>query len=277
MAFSEKKFKSFDLYQQTRKIVLLLRELEKNLARSRLSGLNDLRGTCEEIIRYFGWMKPGYSESLIELYNLLKKLISGHLKPSLYWEKSNPILWLELEKIGIIPRDDNFFVATGDNLKPKVSIDSVIPVLFDLRSPFNFGSILRTADFFGIQQLLLCNSTIDISSGRVKKTAKGSEARVSVIQYENEEAIFSEYCDKLGFQLWGVETMADAQPISSLRVNQKDPILIAFGNEEYGLKQSVLRRCTRCVCLPALGHKNSLNISTMAAIVLYELTRNWGL
>jgi tRNA G18 (ribose-2'-O)-methylase SpoU len=59
-----------------------------------------------------------------------------------------------------------------------------------------------------------------------------------------------------------------------IHVRPEDKILLAFGNEEYGLKQSVLDKCDKVVTIPMLGVKNSLNIASASAVVFYEITKS---
>ncbi|MGQ9707675.1 MAG: TrmH family RNA methyltransferase [bacterium] len=55
------------------------------------------------------------------------------------------------------------------------------------------------------------------------------------------------------------------------------PVGIVFGNEAFGVSQEVLRLCDGFVEIPVFGYKNSLNVATASAVLLYELIRqgNW--
>ncbi|MEO0023193.1 MAG: TrmH family RNA methyltransferase, partial [candidate division WOR-3 bacterium] len=55
------------------------------------------------------------------------------------------------------------------------------------------------------------------------------------------------------------------------------PVAVVLGNEALGVSQPALRLCDELVEIPVFGFKNSLNVATAAAVMLYELLRqgNW--
>ena len=54
------------------------------------------------------------------------------------------------------------------------------------------------------------------------------------------------------------------------------PVALVLGNEALGVEEEVLRACDELVEIPVFGFKNSLNVASACAVVLFEILRQWG-
>lgn len=151
----------------------------------------------------------------------------------------------------------------------------VVVVLDNIRSLYNTGSILRTADASGVERVVLCGITPRPDQGSrqrraIAKTALGAEESVPW-EYEADAASALQRLAAEGFQLVAVENTSDASDLFDWTPCW--PVCLVFGHEKDGVSPALAQRAHTVVRIPMLGHKRSLNVATAAGIVLYELLR----
>lgn len=138
-------------------------------------------------------------------------------------------------------------------------------VLDHLQDPGNMGTIIRTADWFGVRQIVCSRDTVSCYNPKVVQSTMGSLFRVGVhytdlIQWlkECQEPIY-------GAVLGGDDLFKSAFDL---------PAALVIGNESRGISQEVRAMLTRPVEIPNRGGTaESLNASVAAAILLAEVTR----
>ncbi|MGB9742815.1 MAG: RNA methyltransferase [bacterium] len=147
-------------------------------------------------------------------------------------------------------------------------------VLDNLRSAFNVGAIFRLADATRIRAVYTCGYTAHPPHHKLAQTALGTVDSVPWRHFPSTVAALLELRNQ-GVKIIGVETVAGARPYHL--VNYHFPLAVVFGNEALGVSQPALRLCDEFVEIPVFGYKNSLNVATAAAVVLYELLRQGNL
>ena len=151
----------------------------------------------------------------------------------------------------------------------------VVVVLDNIRSLYNTGSILRTADASGVVRVVLCGITPRPDQGgkqrrAIAKTALGAEDNVKwEYQADTQAALANLAAD--GFQIVMVETAPEA--VTIFEWVPRWPVCLVFGHEKDGVSSDLARYVDTVVRIPMLGHKRSLNVATAAGVVLYELLR----
>ncbi|MGQ9677831.1 MAG: RNA methyltransferase [bacterium] len=147
-------------------------------------------------------------------------------------------------------------------------------VLDNLRSAFNVGAIFRLADVVRAQEVLLCGYTAHPPNKKLARTALGTIDSVPWRWFQNTIDAVVELKSS-GVQIVALETVTGAAQFN--RFPCRFPVGIVLGNEALGVSQDILIRCDKIVDIPVFGYKNSLNVATAAAVVLYELLRqgNW--
>jgi 23S rRNA (guanosine2251-2'-O)-methyltransferase len=154
-------------------------------------------------------------------------------------------------------------------------VQRVVVLLDNIRSLYNTGSILRTADAAGVERVVLCGITPRPDQGSrqrraIAKTALGAEDTVSW-QYESDTASALRKLAADGYQLVAVETAPDA--VNLFEWTPRWPVCLVFGHEVDGVSPSLEPHVDAVIRIPMLGHKRSLNVATAAGVVLYELLR----
>jgi tRNA G18 (ribose-2'-O)-methylase SpoU len=145
----------------------------------------------------------------------------------------------------------------------------LVVVLDNVRSLHNVGSIFRTSDAFRIQAIYLCGITATPPHSEIHKTALGAEDAVAWRYFENTLDALDEL-RRQHYTLVAVEQAVDSHPPQHLLPDDASYAVI-FGHEVRGVSQEVIDRCDRCIEIPQVGTKHSLNVSVVAGIVLWEI------
>jgi TrmH family RNA methyltransferase len=139
----------------------------------------------------------------------------------------------------------------------------LVLLLDEIQDPGNLGTIIRTADWFGIKKMLCSSNGTDAFNPKVVQSSMGSLARVRVI-YEDLESFLT---NNSGIPVYA--TTLDGENIFDSKKISRAFILI--GNESKGISESLLRLSTQRVTIPKWGDAESLNAATAAGIVMAVL------
>lgn len=147
----------------------------------------------------------------------------------------------------------------------------VIAVLENVRSAYNVGSVLRTADAFLLEAVYTTGYTAHPPHKEIKKTALGADESVTTKHFPNAEEAVKELRAE-GYKIYAVEQAENSRLLHKLRTAPDEKIAVILGNEVSGVEQSTIALCDGCIEIPQLGMKHSLNIATAAGIVLWKLS-----
>ena len=142
-------------------------------------------------------------------------------------------------------------------------------VLDDVRSMHNVGSVLRTADAFRVEQVVLCGITGTPPHTEIHKTALGAEDSVSW-QYADSALQAVAQLREQGVTVLSVEQAEGSTKLPSFRAERGKRYAIVLGNEVKGVHQEVIDASDGCLEIPQLGTKHSMNVSVTAGIVIYK-------
>ena len=139
--------------------------------------------------------------------------------------------------------------------------------LESIQDPSNMGTILRSAEAFGISGVIVSGDCCDIYSPKVVRGSMGAVFRLPIIQEEN----FSEYIRDLTAKriFTYASTPRNADDIETIDFSNGGVLLI--GNEGNGLKEETINACYQRICIRMNGRAESLNASAAAAVLLYRL------
>ena len=144
-------------------------------------------------------------------------------------------------------------------------------VLDNIRSAYNVGSLIRTADGAGLSHLYTGGITPPPDHPRVAKTALGSELALKISQHRNGFHLV-EQLKAGGYYLIALEN--DMRAISLFDpdlVLPDQPLAIVIGNEISGIDPGILSQCHVIVDVPMMGVKRSLNVVVAFGIAVYHL------
>ena len=171
----------------------------------------------------------------------------------------------ELERISQLPAPNQVlgifvqprFASTG-------SFDKDWSLVLDgIQDPGNMGTIIRTADWFNISQIIASPDTADPFNPKVVQSTMGSIARVQVLEKElvsflQQHAAIPSYASTL-----------HGRPLQTYR--QAAPGFLLIGNESKGIRAELLQLCRHQLTIPRIGQAESLNAAVATGIILSQL------
>ncbi len=163
-------------------------------------------------------------------------------------------------------------ILLRDGMRKQKKQQPLYLILDNLRSSFNVGSIFRTAECFGVKQILLCGYTATPENEKVQKTAMGTTEFVDWQHFKKTEKAI-QFLREKNITIFALETTSKAKIISSTMFTK--PAALLLGNEALGIAKEILKLADEVVKIPLSGWKNSLNVGVTAAIACYEITRQW--
>ncbi|WP_372994934.1 TrmH family RNA methyltransferase [Lutispora sp.] len=144
-----------------------------------------------------------------------------------------------------------------------------VVILEEVQDPGNVGTIIRTADAFGFDFVILSKGCADIYSGKTIRSTMGSLFHIPVIDNVDLVDVIS--------TLNQVEVLTLATTprggIACYDIDYKNKNAIVIGNESKGLSDAVMDKVKIKANIPMLGKAESLNASVAASTIMYELMR----
>lgn len=144
----------------------------------------------------------------------------------------------------------------------------IIVVLDDVQDPGNLGTILRTVDSIGLNQIIVSKGTADAFNSKVVRSTMGAIFRIKIIEVENLAQAIKEM-RKHHFKLM-VTSLQTKNSIYDIDFYKK---IIVIGNEANGVSKKIQDMADEKAKIPMLGRTESLNASVAAGVVMYEYVR----
>jgi len=168
----------------------------------------------------------------------------------------------ELEKISQLttPNQVLAIIKQSTPIKPVAEKEKFILVLDGIQDPGNLGTIIRIADWFGVQHIVCSEDSADSYNPKVVQSTMGSIGRVNVF-YTSLTKWLGEQQDARIYA-----AVLEGQDIT--RMQQPGGGLIVIGNESKGISEEVLRFCNVSITIPQKGKAESLNAAVATGIIL---------
>ncbi len=162
-------------------------------------------------------------------------------------------------------------------------MNEIILVIHDIRSIHNVGSMLRTAECFGVQKVYITGYSpyprvqnddrlphiITKTTDAITKTALGAEKLLDIQHHENIDELLT-YLKSQDYSVVAAEQHPTSISLPSFRRSGK--IALIMGREVEGVDPTILAACDTIIEIPMRGQKESFNVSVAAGIVLYQLS-----
>lgn len=139
-----------------------------------------------------------------------------------------------------------------------------ILVIDGVNDPGNLGTIIRTADWFGIKHIVCSENSVDCFNSKVIMSTMGSIFRIN-ISYVNLTTFLSES----ELPIYGALLEGE----SLYKTKFSNPSIILMGSESHGISQDLLHLITNPVTIPGAGSTESLNLGVSTAIFCSEYFR----
>jgi tRNA G18 (ribose-2'-O)-methylase SpoU len=160
-------------------------------------------------------------------------------------------------------------------VRSKKKEEKVKAVLLDnIRSAWNVGSILRSADGFGFSHAYLCGITPTPELDAVRKTALGAEDYVTWSQHKDAFKLVKGL-KKEGWEVGALEEDQRAKPISKFVDSQtSSPFVLILGSEVTGVDPELLDLADNIFYIPMRGQKRSFNVANAFSIAAYWIAES---
>jgi RNA methyltransferase, TrmH family len=173
----------------------------------------------------------------------------------------------ELERISFLTTPNDVLGIFEKPVFNNVDVKNKITLILDgIQDPGNIGTIVRTADWFGVSQVVCSKESADVFNPKVVQSTMGSITRVQVI-YEELKTFLSNHSN---IPLYAATL--DGKKINEVGKIEKGFIII--GNESKGISKELLALSTQQITIPKSGNAESLNAAVATGIILSYITND---
>ncbi|MEI8007840.1 MAG: RNA methyltransferase [Bacteroidota bacterium] len=150
-----------------------------------------------------------------------------------------------------------------------LSQNPLILIVESVEKPGNLGAIMRTADAAGIDAVIVCDPLTDIYNPNAIRSGVGCSFTRQVVSCTSAEAV--EWLIEKNIRFYAAALSDEAKVYYQL--DYRGPSAIVMGTEATGLSREWLESCDAQVIIPMKGIADSLNVSTSAAVLVFEAVR----
>ncbi len=169
----------------------------------------------------------------------------------------------ELEKISLLQTPNKVVAVFSKKPAEEVDYESNFSLMLDeIQDPGNMGTIIRTADWFGVKNIICSLDCSDCYNPKVVQASMGSISRINIF-----------YTDLINF-LKQKDIYVYAATLGGKNVYEFEKIkkgILLIGNESKGINQNLLSMATVEIAIPKIGKAESLNAAVACGIILGHL------
>jgi TrmH family RNA methyltransferase len=203
-------------------------------------------------------------DTILYTENVMPKL--GNLSQNI---KLIEISTSELSKISALTSPQQIIalvkIPEHRGLTKEILKGSYTIALDGIQDPGNLGTIIRTADWFGMTRLICSEDTVDAYNSKVVQATMGSLARVSVVYTD-----LKQFLRETNLPVYGA--LLDGTSIYQTDFGPEG--LLILGNEGNGIRPEIIDYVKYPVTIPRFGEAESLNVAISASIFCSEIRRN---
>jgi TrmH family RNA methyltransferase len=205
--------------------------------------------------------------ALLHLYALEKWMEdNASLIKSFHANQITEIKDSELERISFLQTPNQVLSVFKKPFFGKPSFENKITLLLDgIQDPGNLGTIIRTADWFGIENIICSNESADVFNPKTVQSTMGSISRIQVV-YEDLK-LFMEKHSSISVYA----TAVNGENLFGMNAIKEGFILI--GNESKGINKDLLELAKQQITIPKTGGAESLNAAVAAGILMAHFAK----
>ena len=153
-------------------------------------------------------------------------------------------------------------------LEGLIDLHGTILVLEEVSDPGNAGTLIRSAESFGISGVVLVGG-VDPYNPKSVRASAGSLFRVPFAQAEDSQSVLRNLSNS-GYLCWAAVPEGGVSPEA---LTKDSPIAVVLGNEPRGLNEETVKACEGRLSIPTAGLSDSLNVAVAGSIILYSLSQ----
>ncbi|MEP7142831.1 MAG: RNA methyltransferase [Ferruginibacter sp.] len=210
--------------------------------------LNSPKIVCERVLGNEAWLKENEPD--------IKKYFRGPLEA---------IEDYELQKISALTTPSRVLAVFKKPQQGLIDVKGKITLVLDtIQDPGNLGTIIRIADWFGVQAIICSENCADPYNPKVVQSTMGSIGRVDMMYTELIEWL------KKNKSVTIYAAALDGKNMSGLK-GLKEGIIV-IGNESRGISGDIMQMANEKITIPKIGYAESLNAAVAAGIILSHVT-----
>lgn len=230
--------------------------------------------------RYRDTQNAFFAEGSKVVMDLLNsgKIVCEHILGTAHWIKENEpwirkhyqgplavIEEFELKKISALSTPHQVLGIFKKFKHPQPLAKGNITLVLDaIQDPGNLGTIIRTADWFGVHSIICSENCADQYNPKVVQSTMGSLGRVALV-----------YTDLVEWLKKNEAIPVYAAALNGKNIHQFNAVtegIIIVGNEGKGISEDIMQRAMEKITIPKTGDAESLNVAVAAGIILSHLT-----
>lgn len=156
-------------------------------------------------------------------------------------------------------------LATIKIPKPNKQLDlkgDIIVLLDKVMDPGNLGTIIRTADWYGLKQVIISKDSVDLYNPKVIQATMGSIFHLEVIKEQDLIAVIKNL-KKENYKIYSTDLKGNENGFE-----KKQKVGLVLGSESHGVRQEVLKSSDKLIKIKRRGKAESLNVAVSAGIIL---------
>ena len=146
---------------------------------------------------------------------------------------------------------------------------SIVVILDQIQDPRNFGAIIRSAECFGVDGIIMQDRNNVKVTETVVKSSTGAIEHVDIIKVTNIADTIDKF-KKYGYTVYGAEANGERYYYEE---DYPDKVCLVLGSEGNGMRKKVREHCDKIVKIHLKGRINSLNVSVAGGIILSEMAK----
>ena len=170
----------------------------------------------------------------------------------------------ELSKVSSITSNNAAIAIVKQPVFELGEMSGVVLALDDVNDPGNLGTIIRLADWYGIEHLVLSQQTADVYNPKTISATMGAFTRVKTYRTD-----LKAFLNKQSKPIWGA--FLDGQSIHDC--SAPTDMIIVLGNESHGISKEISELVTDKITIPKYGQSESLNVAMATGIILDNVRR----
>jgi len=150
----------------------------------------------------------------------------------------------------------------------RFSENTFFVILDRIKDPGNFGAIIRSCEFFNIDAVIIPRKGSAKLTETVWKRSAGALEYIDIVLVENLSKTIERLKEK---NIWIIG--ADSEGETCFEKDLTGPVALILGEEQRGIRKILKEKCDLLIKIPGRGNIESLNVSTAAGILIYEILR----
>ena len=172
-----------------------------------------------------------------------------------------------LQKSGSLKTNDGAIaIAKAAGNEPIIPKNNFVLALDDVRDPGNLGTLIRVADWYGLQGVICSTNCADLYNPKTISSTKGSFTRVPLHICD-----LAEYLNHLPKNIPSFGALMQGENVHQVTFPKQG--ILVLGNESNGISESVIEQLTHRITIPRFGEAESLNVAMAGGIICDNLRR----